>query len=676
MRHNNLITRGIVLSALLTGLLACTLFAQDKASDDLQMLEEYYASFANAQVPLEKIFINYAPKVLAKAQPDEDYYGLGDPRNYYNPALTSFKATPKTNQAYVWGLTKAGNNLWFGTAPNVHCLVVGLYMGLDLPHQTDCWTCEFSQNKNNPTVPGAIKDWRPPRLFVYNTSTKQLTEKTQALTGAHLARLNTTLGIRSAGNFGGVVFFAGPALPVGVNIFAFNASTGDFINSTTLTLLPDGTVATNIRKWNIINGVLYTGIGTDKGGKVLRWTGSLADPFKFVPVGNIPGEEAAELVLHEGRIFISTWPILTSNTSTAGIWMSPVIPQGGLTGNDAAGWQKVWDASKYEPDPIVAATYGGGALASFQGYLFWGTMHVPMLAPFFHAQLANYETETDWAAVVLGAHRATSIFRGKNFGTQQQDIKLLYGMPYLPAFTPGVGWRQVPNKMGQKPLFGLQGFGNIFNNYTWAMEVYNNQLFIGTMDWSFLVTDGAKVFSKEFSALISKNKTEGADLYRIQNAMGPALPVNIDGLGNETSYGIRNMVADDYLYLGMANPMNLSPKGGWELIKMVPVGPGKNIRETSEMPAEFALSQNYPNPFNPSTTISYSLPAECRVDIKIFNTLGETVREINELQDAGSYEMTFDAGQLSSGIYIYSMKAATTDGKRNFSETKKMMLIK
>jgi hypothetical protein len=91
----------------------------------------------------------------------------------------------------------------------------------------------------------------------------------------------------------------------------------------------------------------------------------------------------------------------------------------------------------------------------------------------------------------------------------------------------------------------------------------------------------------------------------------------------------------------------------------------------SDNPRKFELSQNYPNPFNPSTVISYSVPKESRITLKIYNLLGQEVSTlVNTNQKAGTYNVSFDASKLSSGIYFYSLKA---DG---FTNTKKMMLVK
>ncbi|WP_297844763.1 T9SS type A sorting domain-containing protein [Ignavibacterium sp.] len=75
-------------------------------------------------------------------------------------------------------------------------------------------------------------------------------------------------------------------------------------------------------------------------------------------------------------------------------------------------------------------------------------------------------------------------------------------------------------------------------------------------------------------------------------------------------------------------------------------------------PLTFALEQNYPNPFNPSTLIKYSLAKDAMVNISVYNAIGEKVATlVNGLQQAGRYEVNFDGGNLTSGVYFYSIEA-------------------
>jgi hypothetical protein len=85
----------------------------------------------------------------------------------------------------------------------------------------------------------------------------------------------------------------------------------------------------------------------------------------------------------------------------------------------------------------------------------------------------------------------------------------------------------------------------------------------------------------------------------------------------------------------------------------------------------FQLNQNYPNPFNPNTTIGYEIPEDCFVELKVYNVLGKEIKTLlSEFKRAGSYELNFESGNLTSGIYLYKLKAG------NYSQIRKMILLK
>ncbi|GMU87751.1 MAG: hypothetical protein AMXMBFR48_29920 [Ignavibacteriales bacterium] len=92
-------------------------------------------------------------------------------------------------------------------------------------------------------------------------------------------------------------------------------------------------------------------------------------------------------------------------------------------------------------------------------------------------------------------------------------------------------------------------------------------------------------------------------------------------------------------------------------------------------PDVFSLNQNYPNPFNPSTSISFSLPVRGNVVLDIYSSLGEKVATlVNEIREAGYHQVSFDAGRLTSGTYIYTIRVSA--GEKSFTDTKKMTLVK
>jgi hypothetical protein len=93
-------------------------------------------------------------------------------------------------------------------------------------------------------------------------------------------------------------------------------------------------------------------------------------------------------------------------------------------------------------------------------------------------------------------------------------------------------------------------------------------------------------------------------------------------------------------------------------------------------PSNFYLMQNYPNPFNPVTTIKFSIPSNGNLELKIFNLLGQEVKNLaNGSYDAGTYSVQFNALNIPSGIYFYTLRFSGKDGK-NYSNSKKLVLIK
>ena len=90
-----------------------------------------------------------------------------------------------------------------------------------------------------------------------------------------------------------------------------------------------------------------------------------------------------------------------------------------------------------------------------------------------------------------------------------------------------------------------------------------------------------------------------------------------------------------------------------------------------QVPEEYKLSQNYPNPFNSSTNISYSIPQQCQVTLKIYDSFGNEIETlIDEEKTAGTYRLNFNAANLSSGIYFFRLQAG------NYVNSKRMILLK
>ena len=97
-----------------------------------------------------------------------------------------------------------------------------------------------------------------------------------------------------------------------------------------------------------------------------------------------------------------------------------------------------------------------------------------------------------------------------------------------------------------------------------------------------------------------------------------------------------------------------------------------DVTQTSDkIPKDYNLEQNYPNPFNPSTVIKFSLPQASFVTLKIYNQLGKEISTlVSEKKSSGTYQYVFNANNIPSGIYYYTLQS------NGYSETKKMILLK
>ena len=104
----------------------------------------------------------------------------------------------------------------------------------------------------------------------------------------------------------------------------------------------------------------------------------------------------------------------------------------------------------------------------------------------------------------------------------------------------------------------------------------------------------------------------------------------------------------------------------------------KNLNGIALVPTDPQLYPNYPNPFNPSTTIRYAVPntgSRFKVDLRVYNVLGQLVQTlVKDEKDPGFYEVNFDGSRYASGVYFY--RVVITGGATNYSNTKKMLLIK
>jgi len=578
-------------------------------------------------------------QLAAKAQPDEWYAGFGQAVYPLGEEPSGAYGKPKVNQDYVWGMTYTEDQIWFATAGNAGRLATMAGLG-GMGWEDNIQVAEGSASQYA-GVPYLLRDilgdWRPPQIHRYD-----LQSGTYENITPDDRLIRQTLGLRSAGSTDEVVLIAGPNLTfTGINVFAFDAQTGDYLGSRRISRYGD------IRQWVNVDGQLYAAVARAKSprgeGAILRWVGDLEHPFRFLEVGRMD-LEGASLAEHEGRLYVSTWPLWEGtlmgwlgfrSDATAGIWMSPELGDRGLRRSDARRWEKVWSIDEYEPDPVVAKSYGGGALASFDGQLYWGTMQVyGSGATIFHEQ---YPQAAMTADLYAKTHRPLALFRGDDFDDPEaRTVELLYGDSRLFVYTPssllGGTWNLEENRAGE-PTFGEAGFGNRANMYVWSMEVHDDQLYIGTLDEDsgmygtlYAALRGSLDWSERLLKVIGLPDVRlGADLWCIPSGDEEAFSVTKEGAGNPLNHGIRTMVSTPHgLFLGTANASNLLTEpyappaqplkaGGWELIQVVPVD-GARLGPIGEVELEDLDPSSGDLWFEIETTLDGYLTCEAAAD--------------------------------------------------------------
>lgn len=199
-------------------------------------------------------------------------------------------------------------------------------------------------------------------------------------------------------------------------------------------------------------------------------------------------------------------------------------------------------------------------------------------------------------------------------------------------------------------------------NYAFAVARFDTD---GTLDKSFgtngtvraFITQGDSTYDKAFWVTIlpdGKIRVAGYSAICDSDYVSCVAVLNADGRMNET-----NM-----LY----NPHPSSTNG---MSKSTISIASEDRTFQSTLPTDYALYQNFPNPFNPTTEISYQLPSDGQVVLKVFDTLGREVATlVDGYRTAGRYTVTFDAAGLASGVYLYRLTA------KNYTQVRKMIVTR
>ena len=219
---------------------------------------------------------------------------------------------------------------------------------------------------------------------------------------------------------------------------------------------------------------------------------------------------------------------------------------------------------------------------------------------------------------------------------------------------------------------------------------YVPEEFRGCADDSLITDPDASRFARYAATLDEANGVWDVEMaiYNPHVTAQSSIAFNVGGSnGSEAAY---NEFFDAYQYYtwqpnvpndpwaapAEADPgfYNLANSSRWAMLNFTTdaITSVDDLQKAEKLPNSFELMQNYPNPFNPSTTITYKLPKVTKVTLRIYNVLGQLVANLidNQIIQAGSHEVKWNASSLSSGVYFYELRA------EDVMKTKKMMLLK
>ncbi|MEH6593338.1 MAG: hypothetical protein V7746_23920 [Halioglobus sp.] len=449
---------------------------------------------------------------------------------------------PKRNSSYPWGTTTYGDNeLWVGTIAQGWC--VWPVQNLNLPMYLSTYESEFTGCSPQSVLSS------PSLIYIINPEkgTTELVHEGMLSRGGEAFRQAmephdemsalSIMGLRAAGTYGDLVFFAGHHLHSGgegwLRIYVFNAKERSFLGYRELR-------GDTTRRFETVtdqqgNSAFYTIVGAETGmtqnGEgptvMLRWVGSSEEPFKggsYLQTldGNGAGWDVvsgAELDGNFGMIgdfkqfthVDGSERLIMSAASHPHLYdpdtgqrdpskhesvmlLSEPIPKGGWTREDPMDFEIVFGMSRYDPD--IRGGWGAkwGTSNIHEGYIYFGTYHQGTSAGHSHFEIADSElfdqltdTEAGLKTFLANEWRASSVFRMKLEDLQaitqkKKNPEVLYGYADFRVANEAGEWETVPNGLGAEPLFGEAGMGHPGNIYSWTSLSRDGQLFWGFFD--------------------------------------------------------------------------------------------------------------------------------------------------------------------------------------------------
>ena len=329
---------------------------------------------------------------------------------------------------------------------------------------------------------------------------------------------------------------------------------------------------------------------------------------------------------------------------------------GGITGSDVAGitdgwliktdllgnsnWIKKYGGSGNEELHCVEQTSDGGYITTG-----WTSSYSPAYEDVYLFR-TNATGDSLWA---------------KTYGGSESDLGLSVKQTSDQGFIIA-GWtRSLGSGSNDVYLIKTNTVGDTVWTKTYG-GVYNEEAHsvLQTSDGGYILVGFIQTAPGNIDIWLIRTNSEGNTLWT----------KTIGGSGDDRGRSIQHTADGGYIIAGWTSSFGAGSSDMW-IIKIAPEVSNVPNNNQNQLPETFALNQNYPNPFNPSTTIKYGIPERTFVGMRIYDILGREVEMlVNEELDAGYYEIDFNATKLSSGIYLYQLKAG------DFIQTKKMILLK
>jgi hypothetical protein len=411
---------------------------------------------------------------------------------------------------------------------------------------------------------------------------------------------------------------------------------------------------------------------------------------QWVEIPNAPTDRVTCVAVHNSNIYVATIDTtytptgVSVSTDEGKTWTSGALPGIGVDCFTFSA-SKVFAGASYSvalndstTEGIFVSTDNGVTRArSDSGMTSWDVSSMTVGGGNIYAGMGNessgiYKSTDDgvswshvWRENATVSSMATiggDLFAGGDGNVQPFPLFL-----YL-STNGGVSWEERDNGMsGYIPSLAVSG------NELWAASGYNriSRSTDNGSTWIWADSGTVRVNASNISGAflaaaagcVVASTDEGVYVTADDGAHWKDITAGLP-LGLHDSYTFFVAMDDTTIYAGDGSSGGIWKRSLAEAVTGVK-------KQPDLIPSKFSLAQNYPNPFNPTTTLRYELPRESFVRLSVFNILGQEVRTlVNETQQAGYRSVSFNAGNLPSGMYFYRLTAGS------FNDVKKMVLLK